>query len=250
MLAYSHDFMPPKLSVNVNKLALIRNSRNEGVPNISHLARCILDWGAFGITVHPRPDGRHVRYADVHDLSALLAEYPDREFNVEGYPTDSFMDLVMAVKPDQVTLVPDPPDALTSSFGWDVVVDYDRLSSVLGQLRSAGIRSSLFIDPVVPNCEVLSKLSPDRVELYTYDYAHQYTANREAAVAPYQMVAKAIDSIGIGLNAGHDLNLDNLNYFVTQIPILSEVSIGHALVCQALIDGLESTVQQYLTQLQ
>jgi len=233
------------LSVNINKIATIRNARGENVPDLLKVAQDCEAFGADGITVHPRPDERHIRRADVYDLRPLVKT----EFNIEGYPTDEFMDLVLKVKPEQVTLVPDAPDALTSSAGWDVAENMEFLTSVVERLRDAGIRSSIFVGTDVENIRFAAKTGADRIELYTKPYADGYAADPAKAVAPFVEAAKAAFSEGLGVNAGHDLNLANLAFFHRNIPRLSEVSIGHALICDALYLGLEEAVKQYKKQL-
>ncbi len=233
------------LSVNINKIATIRNARGENVPDLLKVAQDCEAFGADGITVHPRPDERHIRRADVYDLRPLVKT----EFNIEGYPTDEFMDLVLKVKPEQVTLVPDAPDALTSSAGWNVAENMEFLTSVVERLRDAGIRSSIFVGTDVENIRLAAKTGADRVELYTKPYADGYAADPAKAVAPFVEAAKAAFSEGLGVNAGHDLNLANLAFFHRNIPRLSEVSIGHALICDALYLGLEEAVKQYKKQL-
>ena len=237
--------MKTKLSVNINKVATIRNARGGNNPDILAVAKDCEAFGADGITVHPRPDERHIRRADVTALQGILRT----EFNIEGYPTKEFMDLVLRVRPSQVTLVPDKPEQLTSNSGWDTVAQQDFLRDILNDLRDAGIRSSIFIDADVRMAEYAAKAGADRVELYTEAYARDYHKDREAAIAPYVAAAEEARRCGLGLNAGHDLNLDNLAYFSQRIPWTDEVSIGHALISDALYYGLESTVQQYLNQL-
>lgn len=238
------------LSINVNKIALLRNARDGGQPDVLTFSETCVQLGAQGITVHPRPDGRHIRYQDVHDLAMATRQW-GCEFNVEGYPSDDFVQLVLDCKPTQVTLVPDPPEALTSSFGWDVVTHTDLLGDLMDTFRNAGIRSSLFIDPDLgppATCQALSRINPDRVELYTYDYAKNYQANPEQSVAIYQDCVATLQKVvpHIGINAGHDLNADNLSYFLTHVPYVLEVSIGHAFVCDCLNSGLEHTMNAYL----
>lgn len=234
-----------KLSVNVNKIATLRNARGGNQPD---LAKVVLDcekWGAQGITVHPRPDERHIRYKDVEILRPLITT----EFNIEGNPTPEFIQLVLTYKPHQVTLVPDDPNQLTSDHGWDTIVHHDFLTDVIAQFKSAGIRTSVFVDPVKKFIEGAKVVGADRVELYTESYAANYSFNREAAIAPFVAAAEVARELKVGLNAGHDLSLENLRYFHQQIPWIEEVSIGHALVCDALIYGLENTIQLYLRQL-
>jgi len=234
-----------KLSVNINKIATLRNARGGNVPNVIQAAIDIESFGADGITVHPRPDERHIRYADVYALKKVLTT----EFNIEGNPIERFMDLVLEVKPTQVTLVPDPPDALTSNAGWDTVTHAAFLKKVVERLKKAGIRVSIFVDPDERMVEGAARVGADRVELYTEPYARLYPQDREAAIAPYLKAAAAARDLGLGLNAGHDLNLENLAFLKEQIPFLDEVSIGHALISDALYLGLENTVQLYLRRL-
>lgn len=234
-----------KLSVNINKIATIRNARGGMIPNVVEAALNIEKYGAHGITVHPRPDGRHIRYSDVIDLSKVLTT----EFNIEGYPQQDFLDLCLQVNPHQVTLVPDPPDVLTSNAGWDTIKNRDFLKEVVQTLKAKGMQVSLFIGADVEMIENAVATGCDRVELYTESYASEYAQNREKAIAPFVEAAKAANRVGLGLNAGHDLSLENLKYFAKNIPGLLEVSIGHALISDALYYGLESTVKKYLDQL-
>lgn len=229
------------LSVNINKIATLRNARGEDKPNILQTALDIEDFGADGITVHPRPDERHIKRNDVLQLRPLLRT----EFNIEGYPSEEFMELVLSVRPSQVTLVPDAPDALTSSAGWNVEANMQFLIQTVRKLKDAGIRTSIFVDPDIMSVSHASRTGADRVELYTKPYADMYNKDPEAAVAPYVEAAKKARQLGLGVNAGHDLNLDNLAFFSRNIPWLSEVSIGHALICDALYFGLEKTVRMY-----
>lgn len=233
--------MRTKLSVNINKVATIRNARGGNNPNVIKVAKDCEAFGADGITVHPRPDERHIRRADVLDLQAVLRT----EFNIEGYPSKEFLDLVLRVRPSQVTLVPDKPDQLTSNSGWNTEKEQDFLRDVLNDLRGAGIRSSIFIDADVRMAEFAAKAGADRVELYTGPYAHMYSKNPEKAIEPFLETAKRVKQLGIGLNAGHDLSLENLKYFTDVIPWVDEVSIGHALICDALYMGLEATIAAY-----
>lgn len=233
--------MRTKLSVNINKVATIRNARGGNNPNVIKVAKDCEAFGADGITVHPRPDERHIRRADVLALQGALRT----EFNIEGYPSREFMDLVLRVRPSQVTLVPDKPEQLTSNSGWDTEKEQFFLRDVLNDLRSAGIRSSIFIDADVRMAEFAAEAGADRVELYTGPYAHDYARNPEAAIAPFLETAKRVKQLGIGLNAGHDLSLENLKYFTDVIPWVDEVSIGHALICDALYMGLEATIAAY-----
>ena len=231
-----------KLSVNINKIATIRNARGGNNPNLLDAAKNIERFGADGITVHPRPDERHIRYQDVRDLKQVV----QTELNVEGYPSPSFLNLVLEVKPDQVTLVPDPPEALTSNNGWDCVTHGEYLSGIVNQLKQVGIRTSIFLNPDVSQVEAASNTGVDRIELYTEAYATEYSSSPAKAIESYKATALKASEIGLGLNAGHDLDLENLRYFVEHIPNLLEVSIGHALICDALYSGLERTVAEYL----
>lgn len=234
-----------KLSVNINKVAVIRNSRGGNLPDVLLAARRIESFGAEGITVHPRPDGRHIRYDDVRNLKELVTT----ELNIEGNPIDSFTDLVLEVVPAQVTLVPDAAEAITSNAGWDTVTYRDFLTRKIAQFKEKGIRVSVFVDPVPEMVRGAKECGADRVELYTEAYARDYHADREKAIEPYVAAAEEARRCGLGLNAGHDLNLDNLKYFVERIPWTDEVSIGHALISDALYMGLEQTVGAYLEQL-
>ncbi|MFA8451623.1 MAG: pyridoxine 5'-phosphate synthase [Bacteroidales bacterium] len=237
--------MKTKLSVNINKVATLRNSRGGDLPNVLQAALDCERFGAEGITVHPRPDERHIRYQDVRDIKPAIAT----EFNIEGNPINSFVQLVLENKPAQVTLVPDGPDALTSNAGWDTKKHKDFLKDIIAKFKSEGIRTSIFVDPVVEMVEHAIETGTDRIELYTEAYAANYSKNREEAIAPYVKAAEAAHKLGLGINAGHDLNLDNLRYFKENIPGLMEVSIGHALICDALYIGLENTIQLYLKEL-
>ncbi len=230
-----------QLSVNINKIATLRNARGENRPNLLETALDIERFGAQGITVHPRPDERHIKRSDVLTLRPAL----HTEFNIEGYPSKQFMDLVVRVKPSQVTLVPDAPDAITSSAGWDVEANMEFLSEIVDTLREAGIRSSIFIDPDPAQVIAAAKAGADRVELYTKPYADRYPTNPEAAVAPYVEASRQARKSGLGVNAGHDLSLENLGFFAERVPFLNEVSIGHALICDALYLGLEETIKRY-----
>lgn len=234
-----------KLSVNINKIATLRNARGGNRPNLVQMALDCERFGAQGITVHPRPDERHIRYQDVLDLKPLVTT----EFNIEGNPTPEFLALVKKVKPDQVTLVPDAPDAITSNAGWDTIRNGVHLKEIIADLQSIGARVSIFVDPVLAMVEGAAQTGTDRIELYTEAYATHYHQNREQAIAPYVQAATRAVELGLGINAGHDLDLDNLKYLRQNIPGLLEVSIGHALVCDALYLGLENTVQLYLRQL-
>ena len=230
-----------RLSVNINKIATLRNSRGENRPSLEQVAIDCQRFGAEGITVHPRPDERHVRRSDVFNLRPLVGV----EFNIEGYPSPDFMDLVVKVRPEQVTLVPDAADALTSSAGWDVAPNAEFLTSVVERLKEAGIRSSIFVSTDLNNIRAAAATGTDRVELYTKPYADMFAKNPEAAVAPYVEASQTAHNLGLGINAGHDLSLENLAYFRRQLPWLHEVSIGHALVCDALYLGLEETIRRY-----
>lgn len=230
------------LSVNLNKVALIRNSRGADYPNLVQVAIDCERFGAQGITVHPRPDERHARYADLPALKEVVTT----EFNVEGYPSKRFMQEVLAVRPHQCTLVPDKPGQLTSDHGWDTIGDAELLKSIIGPLKEKGIRVSLFVDPVENMIEGAAKVGADRVEFYTGPYAHDFAQDKAAAVAPFVHAAKLVHAAGMGLNAGHDLNLNNLRYFKNEVPHLLEVSIGHALISDALYYGLSNTIQMYL----
>ena len=230
-----------QLSVNVNKIATLRNARGGDVPNLLQVALDCERFGAQGITVHPRPDERHIRYQDVRELKKVLTT----EFNIEGNPIPSFMALVEEVRPHQVTLVPDAPDALTSSAGWDVARHRDFLSEILEQLHTWGIRTSIFVGTDLKNLDAAAALGTDRVELYTEPYASGYSADHARAVAPFVQAAEHALTLGLELNAGHDLSLENLHFFSEAIPFLSEVSIGHALISDALYLGLEETIRRY-----
>lgn len=234
-----------KLSVNINKVAVIRNSRGGNLPDVLLAARRIEGFGAEGLTVHPRPDGRHIRYDDVRNLKELVTT----ELNIEGNPIDSFTELVLEVVPTQVTLVPDAADAITSNAGWDTITHRDFLVAKIRQFKEKGIRVSVFVDPVPEMVRGAKECGADRVELYTEAYARDYHADREKAIEPYVAAAEEARRCGLGLNAGHDLNLDNLKYFVERISWTDEVSIGHALISDALYLGLEETVSRYLAQL-
>lgn len=230
-----------KLSVNINKVATLRNARGGNNPDVCRFALDCEAMGAQGITVHPRPDERHIRRADVYALRPLLST----EFNIEGYPSREFIELVLQVKPAQVTLVPDAPDQITSNHGWDTVAYQEFLTEVVATFNEAGIRTSIFVDPDAKMIEYAAKAGADRVELYTEPYAAGYAANREEAVAPYVVAAEAARKAGLGLNAGHDLSLENLAYFAECVPHLDEVSIGHALICDALYLGISETIKRY-----
>lgn len=235
-----------QLSVNINKIATLRNARGGNNPDVVKVALDCERFGAQGITVHPRPDERHIRYQDVHDLSKVVTT----EFNIEGYPDQRFMQLIREVKPAQATLVPDPPDAITSSSGWDTISHQNMLKDIVAELHEIGTRVSIFINPEARYFEPAKLTGTDRVELYTEPYASNYHLDRIKAVKPYIEVAMIAKDLGLGLNAGHDLDLHNLTYLKQQIPFLEEVSIGHALICDALYYGLENTIQMYRRQLE
>ena len=241
MMNYKEKKMT-RLSVNINKIATLRNARGGNMPDVVKSAIDIEGFGAEGITVHPRPDERHIRYSDVRELRPILKT----EFNIEGNPIPSFIDLVKEVKPAQVTLVPDAVDAITSNAGWDAVKHKDFLTEVCKEFKAEGIRTSIFIDPKPEMAEAAAVCGCDRVELYTEAYARLYPEGPEAAIAPYLATAERVRECGMGLNAGHDLSLVNLEYFIRTIPWTDEVSIGHALICDALYLGLERTIQEYL----
>jgi pyridoxine 5-phosphate synthase len=229
------------LSVNINKIATLRNSRGENMPNVQNVAVDCERFGANGITIHPRPDERHIKHEDVFTLRPIVRT----EFNIEGYPSPEFMDMVLKVKPEQVTLVPDAPDAITSNAGWDVEANLEFLTGIVDRLRDAGIRSSIFVGTDVENIKLAAKAGADRVELFTKPYADMYPTNPEAAVAPFVVASKAAHNAGLGVNACHDLSLENLKFFHERLPYLNEVSIGHALICDALYLGLEETIKRY-----
>ncbi len=245
LINQSTNMSRTKLSVNINKIATIRNARGGSIPDVLNAAIDCERFGAQGITVHPRPDERHIRYADVRAIKPEIQV----EFNIEGYPNRKFIDLVLEVKPAQVTLVPDPPEAITSNAGWDTIRNVAFLKEVVAEFHSSGIRTSIFIETDAGMIEHAKKTGTDRVELYTESYAEQFPINREKAIAPFIKAAEVAGTVGLGLNAGHDLNLDNLHYFAENIPGLLEVSIGHALISDALYYGLENTIQLYLREL-
>jgi pyridoxine 5-phosphate synthase len=234
-----------RLSVNVNKIATLRNSRGGNLPDLIQVAKDCEAFGAQGITVHPRPDERHIRYSDVPALKKIVTT----EYNIEGFPSDRFLELVLANRPDQCTLVPDSPDVLTSDTGWDTIGQASFLKDVTQRLQEAGIRVSLFVDPIEKMVEGAKAAGADRIEFYTGDFAKQFPANPQAAVEPHVRAAKVANEVSIGINAGHDLNLDNLRFYKDHIENLLEVSIGHALICDALYYGLKNTIQLYLGRL-
>lgn len=234
-----------QLSVNINKFATLRNARGGDNPNVVQIAKDCERFGAQGITVHPRPDERHITKKDVYDLKKVVTT----EFNIEGYPDERFLKIIEEVRPAQATLVPDPPDVLTSNAGWDTIKNEKMLSDIIRQIKSWGVRTSIFIEPVNKMMEGAKKCGTDRVELYTEMYASAYHQNSEKAITKYKASAEFAHNIGLGINAGHDLDLKNLKYLKKHIPYLEEVSIGHALVCDALYYGLENTIQMYLREL-
>lgn len=235
-----------KLSVNINKIATIRNARGGNMPDIALAAVLCQQYGAEGITVHPRPDQRHIRYSDLFDIKPLITT----EFNIEGNPTDEFIELVLQIMPHQVTLVPDAHDAITSNAGWDTVKHRSFLKEVVEKFKSAGIRTSIFVDTNLRNIEGAALTGTDRVELYTESYAHYYPSSPESAIKPFVEAAIAVRDSGMGLNAGHDLNLDNLSFMSSSIPWIDEVSIGHALISDALYLGMKETIKRYREALQ
>ncbi|WP_288790543.1 pyridoxine 5'-phosphate synthase [uncultured Elizabethkingia sp.] len=234
-----------KLSVNINKIATLRNARGGDVPSVTQIAIDAQKFGAQGITIHPRPDERHITRKDVYDLKPLVTT----EFNIEGNPHRSFIDMVLDVKPEQVTLVPDADNAITSNAGWDCKIHLDKLTDIIAEFKNAGIRTSIFLDPDPAMVEYAAKTGTDRIELYTEAYATNYPKDKDAAIKPYYETALKATEFGLGINAGHDLSLDNLKYFADKIPNLLEVSIGHALISEALYLGLENTIQSYLKRL-
>jgi pyridoxine 5-phosphate synthase len=234
-----------KLSVNVNKIATLRNARGGNVPDLLKVAADIERFGAQGITIHPRPDERHIRYQDARDLKNIVTT----EYNIEGNPNPKFIDLVLEVKPTQVTLVPDAVDAITSNAGWDTVKNESFLKDVIGTFKKARIRTSIFVDPDSAMVKGAQNVGADRIELYTESYASQFTSDKEKAIQPFVEAALTANEIGIGINAGHDLSLENILYFKTHIPNLLEVSIGHALICEAIYLGLDNVVNMYLNKL-
>ena len=234
------------LSVNVNKIALLRNSRGRDFPSVIEFAKRVIGLGVKGITVHPRPDERHITRRDIRELTSFLADYPGVEFNIEGYPSEDFMELVLNAKPDQCTLVPDAPDQLTSDHGWDISAHESLLSNVLGRLRDADIRSSIFLDPDVEMVERVPSVGADRIELYTESYAQAFgSESQDAVLEKYRAAALRASQLGLGLNAGHDLDLANLSEFLI-IPSILEVSIGHALIVESLHQGVDKVIARYL----
>jgi pyridoxine 5-phosphate synthase len=234
-----------KLSVNINKIATLRNARGGNVPNLLQVATDIENFGGQGITIHPRPDERHIRYQDARDLKKIVTT----EFNIEGNPEKSFIDLILDIKPTQVTLVPDAVDAITSNAGWDTVKNQDFLTEIIQEFKRHNIRTSIFVDPVLAMVEGAKKTGTDRIELYTEAFAHQYSLGNLTAIKPYQEVAQLATKLDLGINAGHDLSLDNIQFFKQNIPNLLEVSIGHALISEAIYLGLDNVVNMYLHKL-
>lgn len=230
-----------KLSVNINKIATLRNSRGGNIPNLLQVASDCQSFGAEGITVHPRPDERHIKYVDVYDLQSKVTT----EFNIEGNPTPEFIALISKIRPTQVTLVPDAEDALTSNAGWNTIKHKEFLTEVVNEFQSIGVRTSIFVNPVPEIIKIASQIGSDRIELYTGPYAEDYYINRDKAIAPFVEAATLAKNLGLGVNAGHDLNLDNLNFLYINIPWLKEVSIGHSLISDALYFGLEKTIKAY-----
>ncbi|GAB5401754.1 MAG: pyridoxine 5'-phosphate synthase [Aureisphaera sp.] len=234
-----------KLSVNINKIATLRNARGGSLPNVIQAAKDIESFGGQGITVHPRPDERHIRYQDAYDLKPVVST----EYNIEGNPIEKFMNMVLEIKPTQVTLVPDAVDAITSNAGWDTVTHKEYLSDIISEFKRNGIRTSIFVDPEIAMIEGAVATGTDRIELYTEAFAHEFANGNEGAVQPYAECAQRAHELGLGINAGHDLSLQNIQFFKQNVPHLLEVSIGHALICEALYQGLESVVKQYLQKL-
>lgn len=233
------------LSVNINKIATIRNARGGSIPDVKLAAINCQKFGANGITVHPRPDERHITYKDVFEINSIIKT----EFNIEGYPNDKFINLVKIIKPHQVTLVPDPPDTLTSNAGWDTIRNEKFLKKIIKEFKEYGIRTSIFIDTDIKNIYGAAEIGTDRIELYTEPYATNFTSNKELAVEPYFKAGEIANNLGLAINAGHDLNLKNLRYFIKNVPNILEVSIGHALISDALYFGLDNTINLYLREL-
>lgn len=231
-----------KLSVNINKIATLRNSRGGDVPNVVQVAKDVQKFGAEGITVHPRPDERHIRYQDVFDLRPIVYT----EFNIEGNPIKKFIDLVLHAQPEQVTLVPDAEDAITSNAGWDTIKNRNFLKEVISEFKENNIRTSIFVDPDPKMVEAAVETGTDRIELYTEEFASEYAKGNKAAIKPYTECAELANKLGLGINAGHDLSLENIRFFKENIPGLLEVSIGHALIAESIYQGLETVIQQYL----
>ena len=234
-----------KLSVNINKIATLRNTRGGNVPDLLNVAKDIQKFGAQGITIHPRPDERHIRYQDARDLKSIVYT----EYNIEGNPEPQFINLVLEVKPTQVTLVPDANDAITSNAGWDTLTHYNFLAEIVQEFKRNGIRTSIFVDPILKMIEGAAKIGADRIELYTENFAHQYGLGNKLSIDSYVSAAKLASEFNLGINAGHDLSLENIQYFKQNIPNLLEVSIGHALICESLYLGLDNVVNMYLQKL-
>lgn len=234
-----------KLSVNINKIATLRNSRGGDTPNVLQFAKDVQEFGAEGVTIHPRPDQRHIKYSDANELKHVV----HTEYNIEGNPIPEFVDLVLKIKPTQVTLVPDAEDAITSNAGWDTIKHKDFLFDMVKEFKQNGIRTSIFLDADLEQVEGAKRVEADRIELYTEDFAHQYSFGNTKAIEPYTACAKLANELGLGVNAGHDLSLENIQFFQTNIPNLLEVSIGHALVSESLYLGVENVIQMYLNKL-
>ncbi len=245
MLYFCTKIAMAKLSVNINKIATLRNARGGSQPNVLQVAKDAQSFGAHGITVHPRPDERHITYNDVKTLPSVVTT----EFNIEGNPIPKFVELVCEVKPTQVTLVPDAPDAITSNAGWDCMANLSFLQEVIQEFKSNGIRTSIFLNPDVAQVEAAVNTGTDRIELYTESYAQGYTKDPKQAIAPFVAAASKAQEVGLGLNAGHDLSLENIHFFAQHIPGLLEVSIGHALICESLYFGMENVINQYISKL-
>ncbi|MBT8276113.1 MAG: pyridoxine 5'-phosphate synthase [Bacteroidia bacterium] len=235
-----------KLSVNINKIATLRNARGGNLPDVVQVAKDVQKFGAQGVTIHPRPDERHIRYQDAYDLKPAVYT----EFNIEGNPIDRFMELVLEIQPAQATLVPDTVDAITSNAGWDTVAHKGYLKEIISELKNKGIRTSIFVDPDPAMIEGAAETGTDRIELYTEEFAHQYGLGNEDAIEPYTECAELAHKLGLGVNAGHDLSLENIRFFKENVPHLLEVSIGHALICESIYQGLENVVKAYLQKLQ
>lgn len=234
-----------KLSVNINKIATLRNARGGNVPNLIQVAKDVQKFGAQGITIHPRPDERHIRYQDAYHLKPIVST----EYNIEGNPMDNFMQLVLEIKPTQVTLVPDAVGAITSNAGWDTVKHKDYLKEIISECKRNGIRTSIFVDPTLKMIEGAAETGTDRIELYTEEFAKQYSMGNKEAIKPYTDCAVLASKLNLGINAGHDLSLENIAFFKENTPNLLEVSIGHALICEALYDGMEKVISEYLKKL-
>ena len=234
-----------KLSVNINKIATLRNARGGNMPDLLKVASNVEKFGAQGITIHPRPDERHIRYKDAYDLKSIVST----EYNIEGNPMDDFTKMVLEIKPTQVTLVPDAVDAITSNAGWDTVKHKEYLKEIISEFKRNGIRTSIFVDPNLKMIEGAAETGTDRIELYTEEFAKQYSLGNKEAIRPYTECAILANKLGLGINAGHDLSLENVKFFKENVPNLLEVSIGHALICEALYDGLEKVISEYLKRL-